>query len=107
MSSRIGMIVAFHSSAVGKAYLAALPEAARERLTQELPVPLLRYTATTKDSLDALRTEIAVTKERGWSVDDEEQEAGIHCFGATILGRNGSPIAAVSVITLRFRQKKT
>jgi DNA-binding IclR family transcriptional regulator len=106
MSSRIGTIVALHSSAVGKAYLAALPEPARERLIQELPVPLTRYTAKTKDSLDALRAEIAITRERGWSVDDEEQEAGIHCFGAAIIGRNGSPIAAVSVSTLRFRQKE-
>jgi DNA-binding IclR family transcriptional regulator len=106
MSSRIGTNVSLHSSAVGKAYLAVLSESVREKLLQELPSPLIRYTSNTKDSLEALRAELAITRDRGWSVDDEEQEEGIHCFGAAILGRTGAPIAAVSVSTLRFRQKE-
>jgi DNA-binding IclR family transcriptional regulator len=44
-------------------------------------------------------------RQRGWAVDDEENEAGIYCFGAPIFGQNGVPVAAISVSTLRFRQK--
>ncbi|MGE4434797.1 IclR family transcriptional regulator, partial [Achromobacter sp.] len=38
MASRVGAAVALHSSAVGKAYLAALGEAAREPLLRDLPL---------------------------------------------------------------------
>nr|WP_250517815.1 IclR family transcriptional regulator [Caballeronia sp. INDeC2] len=106
MSSRIGTNVSLHSSAVGKAYLAALSEVDQDKLLQALPSPLTRFTDNTKDSLEKLRVELALTRERGWSVDDEEQEAGIHCFGSAIYGRLGTPIAAISVSTLRFRQKE-
>jgi DNA-binding IclR family transcriptional regulator len=104
MNSRIGTNVSLHSTAVGKAFLAALGEPSLNDLLGELPNPLPKYTANTIGTLTALRTQLADVRNRGWSVDDEEQEAGICCFGAAILGRSGQPIAAVSVSTLRFRQ---
>ena len=39
-------------------------------------------------------------------VDNEENEAGIFCFGAAIRGAAGLPVAAISVSTLVFRQKE-
>jgi len=103
MSSRIGTSVSLHATAVGKAYLAALDEAALAPLLQGLPLP--RYTANTATDLDALRAQVALTRTRGWSVDNEENEAGIFCFGAVIRGGTGAPVAAISVSTLVFRQK--
>ncbi|KWR88182.1 IclR family transcriptional regulator [Cupriavidus sp. IDO] len=105
MTSRIGTNVSLHSTAVGKAYLAALEETACDTLLRELPSPFTRYTPNTIITLAGLRAQLVNIRKRGWSVDDEEQEAGICCFGAAIFGRKGQPIAAISVSTLRFRQK--
>ncbi|MDM0115470.1 IclR family transcriptional regulator [Variovorax sp. J22R133] len=104
MASRIGTSVSLHSTAVGKAYLAALDEKACEALVKGLPMP--RYTEHTVVQQAALRTQIRQTRERGWSVDSEENEAGIYCFGCAIRGASGAPVAAISVSTLMFRQKE-
>ena len=104
MTSRIGTSVSLHATAVGKAYMAALDAATLDSLLRDLP--LSRYTPNTLVALEDLRAQLQVTRERGWSVDSEENEAGIFCFGAPILGARGVPVAAISVSTLIFRQKK-
>jgi len=103
MSSRIGTNVAMHATAVGKAYLAALePEVLEAQLTG---LALPKFTQHTLTTLPKLRAELQRTRTRGWSVDDEENEPGIHCFGAVVCGSQGTPLAAISVSTLLFRQK--
>ena len=104
MASRIGTSVALHSTAVGKAYLAALPAGALEPLLKGLA--FRRYTEHTLMDKTALRRELQLTRERGWSVDNEENEAGIYCFGGAIRGHRGMPVAAISVSTLLYRQKE-
>lgn len=103
MASRIGSSVCLHATAVGKAYLAMLDAAARERLLDGLALPA--YTANTLTDMAALRAQLAEVRVRGWAMDDEEHEAGIQCFGAPVYGGEGQPVAAISVTTLRFRQK--
>lgn len=103
MASRIGTNVSMHSTAVGKAYMAALEPKALETLLANLD--LHPYTAKTVTDRDHLREQIEKIRARGWSVDDEENETAIYCFGAAIRGPNGLPIAAISVSTLTFRQK--
>lgn len=105
MSSRIGTNVSLYSTAVGKAYLAMLDEAERERILESLPQPFGRYTPNTLGDVRELRAQLDEVRQRGWSVDEEENEAGIYCFGAPIFGADGTPVAAISVSTLRFRQK--
>ena len=80
MVSRVGAGVALHSSAVGKAYLAALGEAERERLLDGLP--LEARMPSTLASLPALRVALAETA-RGYAVDDEN-EPGIVCYGVAL-----------------------
>jgi len=104
MTSRIGTSVSLHSSSVGKAYLAALDDAACEQIMQRLRFP--RYTPHTVASAEQLRAQLGVIRERGWSQDEEENEEGIFCFGAAIVDGTGRPVAAASVSTLRFRQKR-
>ncbi|WP_459616136.1 IclR family transcriptional regulator [Bordetella sp. 2513F-2] len=105
MSSRIGTSVSMHSTSVGKAYLAMLDGAAQEAALAALAQPFERYTPNTLEDLDALRRQLRQVRERGWAVDEEENEAGIYCFGAPVFGAGGMPVAAISVSTLRFRQK--
>jgi DNA-binding IclR family transcriptional regulator len=104
MASRIGTSVSLHATAVGKAYMAALDDKALKALMKGLPMP--RYTGNTMVEPAALLAQIGETRARGWSVDNEENEAGIFCFGAVIRGATGVPVAAISVSTLVFRQKE-
>lgn len=103
MASRIGASVAMHSTAVGKAFLAGMPPAQRAALLADLVLSAL--TPRTVTTLDAPRLQLDAVQASGWSVDDEENEADIQCFGAAIVGGHGVPVAATSVSTLRFRQK--
>jgi IclR family acetate operon transcriptional repressor len=43
------------------------------------------------------RQELVRTLERGYSVDDEENELGVRCIGAAILDHTGRPVAGLSV----------
>jgi DNA-binding IclR family transcriptional regulator len=103
MASRIGTNVSLHSTAVGKAYMAALGTDAFEKLLKELD--LQPFTAKTVTDRDLLRMQVDAIRKQGWSVDDEENESAIYCFGGAIRDRGGAPIAAISVSTLLFRQK--
>ncbi len=103
MSSRIGSQVPLHVTAVGKAWLAALPP--RERAAALKGLPLARYTEHTLTDRAALLAELDDTRERGWSTDREEHEAGVFCYGAVVRAAEGRPVAAISVTTLLFRQK--
>ncbi len=104
MSSRIGTSVNLYSTAVGKAYLAALaPQAASALMAQLAYEPL---TARTVGSAEALQVQVDAVRAQGWSTDAQENEEGIYCFGAAVLGPDGSPVAAISVSTLLFRQKE-
>jgi len=103
MASRVGASVALHSSAVGKAYLAALDEPSRERLLRGLP--LAARMPATMTSLPALRAQLDETAARGYATDNEENEAGIVCYGVAVCDAAGRPVAGVSVSTLLFRRR--
>lgn len=103
MASRIGTSVSMHSTAVGKAYLSALSPEDREALIGRLTYT--QYMPGTLATPEALAVQVDLFRKQGWSVDAEENEAGIYCFGAAVLDPQGQPVAAVSVSTLRFRQK--
>lgn len=101
MASYIGMPVPMHSTSVGKAYLAALDETTREQYLAQLTLePVTNRTCTT---LDALRKELTLTRERGYAIDDEENELGIICFGQAVCGADGRIEGAISVSVPIYR----
>jgi len=52
----------------------------------------------------AFLKELIVTRERGYGVDDQENEIGINCLAVPVfLDRTGVPAGAMSVSALRFR----
>ncbi|AXF04196.1 IclR family transcriptional regulator [Paraburkholderia hospita] len=105
MASRIGTRVTLYSSSVGKAYLAALDDAARDALLEGLT--LTRFTANTIVEPDALRAELDETRERGYAEDREENEPQIFCYGCAIRAADGLPIACISVSIPLFRRNDT
>ena len=83
-----------HASAIGKALLAF-----GSGLEGEIGAlaPLAPLTAHTITSVSALRAELALTRERGWSFDDEESIWGVRCLGAPILAAGGEARAALAL----------
>ncbi|ARP80329.1 IclR family transcriptional regulator [Bordetella genomosp. 8] len=100
MASRVGGRLALHCTAAGKAYLAALPPADADSLLATLALPP-RMPATITDK-EALRQELARIRQRGYAVDDQENERGIVCYSVALAGQGGQPLACVSVSTLQF-----
>lgn len=94
---KLGARVSMHCSAIGKAVLAAMPEAA-----------LLEYLSNTTFERKTERTivgkaelmrELSATRERGFSIDDEENFLDVRCVGAPIYSRSNKVIAGISITT--------
>jgi|1186.fasta_scaffold23073_2 IclR family acetate operon transcriptional repressor len=95
VTARLGTRRPMNCTSLGKAYLAALPEAEwAPRLAALTYVPLTPRSLLTAD---ALRPELELTRERGYALDDVEVEDGVSCVGAAILDYRGRPVAAISV----------
>lgn len=84
-----------HSTSLGKAYLAALPTDEADTLVDQIDLPSLTPTTITDPA--ALKAELRATAERGYSIDNAENEPDVMCFGAAILDDRGRPVCAISV----------
>lgn len=100
-TSLIGSRDPLYSTAVGKAILAFLP--AKERATALAECTPVQFTVNTVTSPEALAAELVRTRQRGFAVDNEENELGARCVGVPILGVRGYPIAAMSLSGPRSR----
>jgi IclR family acetate operon transcriptional repressor len=98
MASRVGMAMPLHCTAIGKAALAALPEPEVRALLARVPMP--PRTPRTFTDPAALLAHLQEVRARGWSVDDEENEAGVRCVGAAVFDHTRRVIGAVSVSQL-------
>jgi len=92
---RPGRRAPMHSSAIGKALLAEISDAALRDILQHHGLP--RFTERTIDSPAGLRSALDQVRARGWAVDDEEHTPGMRCVAATVHDEYGAPIAAVSL----------
>ncbi len=92
----VGKQVSLHCTAIGKALAAWLPETVVERIVSEHG--LMRYNDNTICSFRKLKEDLALVRERGYSLDDEEEEIGVRCLGAPIFNGNNEAIAAVSIV---------
>jgi DNA-binding IclR family transcriptional regulator len=100
--SRIGGRAPAACVASGKALLAALDEPAD--LLQARLGTLVAYTPNSLTSFDALRAELARTRERGVGQNREEWRVGVCGLGAPVFDARGRPVAAIgiSVPSIRF-----
>ena len=94
MRSEIGKRMPAYSTATGKAFLAHLPA---EQVADAIARGLPRRTANTITTEEGLRAALREVRERGWAVDDVENEDGVRCVGAPILDHLGTVVAALSV----------
>jgi DNA-binding IclR family transcriptional regulator len=105
MTSTIGGRNPAHSTGVGKALLAhALPDKASVASFIEEHGPLVARTERTITKAAALAAEMATTRERGYSLDNEENERGIVCIAFPIfLDSPSRPTGAVSLTGFTYR----
>jgi DNA-binding IclR family transcriptional regulator len=101
MASTVGTRVPFHTSSVGKAFLAALPMDEADAVIGRLSLGAVTDRSVT--DAEGLRARVAAARRLGYSSDEEENETGIVCFGAAIRDGAGTPVASVSVSVPTFR----
>jgi IclR family acetate operon transcriptional repressor len=101
MASKVGMQVALHCTAIGKALLAQLPEEEVNAIVAATS-PLIRHTPATIVEPERLLAELAAVRKRGYAIDNEENERDVRCVGVAVHDRHGTPIGAVSVSALTF-----
>ena len=95
-----------HAGASSKALMAFLPEAEIEAIVREKGLPKLCTNTITKP--EALKTELALIRERGYAVSLEETDPGAWGVAAPIRGWSGDTVGAVGVAgpTLRYDEAR-
>ncbi|MFL5771314.1 MAG: IclR family transcriptional regulator [Chloroflexota bacterium] len=102
LTSQIGRRLPASVTATGKAALASIDEAEVRRRFAGRALPTL--TSRSLASVDALIDHLAVVRERGYAMDDEETVEGVVCFGVPIPGRQpGEGPYAASITLLKAR----
>lgn len=82
MFTEVGQRVLPHCTAVGKTLLAGWPVDRVRTLLQRTGMP--QYTEHTLTDPDEFITELVRTAERGYALDEGEQEIGVRCVAVTV-----------------------
>jgi DNA-binding IclR family transcriptional regulator len=104
MSSKIGNRRHLHATALGKVFLAGLPQKEVLRLARLKGLPrVTQHTIVTKTGLVA---EIQSVRQHGYAIDNQENEIEGRCVGAPIPGPDGRVLAALSISGPVFRMNQ-
>ena len=105
-ASRPGFLADLHCSSTGKTFLAFLLHARLAELYTG--ARLTRRTAHTLTTLAEIRREAELTRKRGYSLDNEEFNAGIRCLAVPVYGADGHVAAAIGITaaTVRFTKER-
>ncbi len=91
----VGMRLPAHLAATGKAMLAYHPPSFVRGLFAGPALP--QMTGKGAKRVAELTRELALIRERGYSIDDEGVRDGVYCFGAPVFDATGQPVAGVGV----------
>jgi len=84
-----------HSSAAGKAILAALPDERVEEIVDRHGLPASTEQTTT--DREELFAELEEVRETGIAFNEEESIGGLRAVGAAVYGPDGRPVGALSI----------
>ena len=99
-TANLGKREDLHSTAVGKAMLAALPRATVHEMLASAGMP--SKTPHTITDEPALLAELVAVDRRGYAIDDEEDAEGVFCVGSAVHDRSGRCAGAISVTGLKL-----
>ena len=91
MFTEVGRMVDLHSTGVGKALLARLDD--DEALDHVRRVGLARCTDHTLVTEESLLADLALVRQRGYALDEQEQEVGVRCVAVAV----GEPMPWLAV----------
>lgn len=101
LASSVGRRISAHCSGVGKAMLAFLDEGKVSAILRKSGLPAITKNTITTPA--ALRIELHKIHERGYAVDNEENEEGVRCIATPIFDFTGQVAAALSISGPTFR----
>ena len=94
LTHRSGSQTYLHSTALGKAILAAMPDERVKQLLSEVPLP--RLTTRTKVNVSQLIAELPNIRRQGFATSDEENRYGVYFAGSVVLNSSNEPVGAIS-----------
>lgn len=94
-AARPGAVLPLHTTASGKIMMAHWSKFELDRYLERTPL----YARTAQSIVDGsrLRQELALIRERGFAVDDQEHDQDLRCVAALVLDRFGTPRGALSI----------
>lgn len=95
MVSRVGNRIPLYCSGVGKALLAELTDEEIQEIWEKSEVRAL--TPKTVVGLEALMDRVRTVREKGYAVDDEENEEGVRCIAVSLADYHREPVYALSI----------
>jgi IclR family acetate operon transcriptional repressor len=100
MRSRVGLAIPLHSTGIGKALMAGLPEAEVRALLERTGMSAL--TPRTITDPDTMIAHLHTIARRGYAVDNEENEQHTRCIAAVVRDHRGTPIGGISMSAMAF-----
>ncbi len=95
MAFSVGMRLPAYRAATGRAMLAFHDEAQVKRLFPTARLPAFMNLPAMRRS--ELMGELAATRERGYSIDDEHVRQGVYCMAAPVFDAAGEVVAGVGI----------
>ncbi len=95
LAFNVGMRLPAHLAATGKAMLAFHSADAVRSLYGG--AELAQMNGRGPRCVADLLAELELTRERGYSIDDEGVRAGVYCIGAPVFGSSAQPVAGIGV----------
>jgi IclR family acetate operon transcriptional repressor len=93
MFTEVGRRAHLHDTGVGKAILAQMKDESVRAIVARAGMP--SATSASITNIDDLITDLRLIRERGYSIDDGEQEVGVRCFAMDV--PNAPTLTAISV----------
>src|SRR5215207_893196 len=98
--TEVGRRVHLHSTGVGKALVAALPDEQMIDLVNRIPLP--PNTEHTIVDRDILLADLRAGRGRGFTLDDGEQDIGVRCVAVAVPGETVHAAISVSAPSVRL-----
>ena len=95
ITSSVGLHNPMYCTGVGKSIMAYLPEKEVRTIWDQTEV--VHFTPKTIITWEALQADLALIRQRGYAIDDEEHDLGVRCIAAPIYSWNGTPVGAMSI----------
>lgn len=101
LTHRLGLNIPIHSSSIGKALLAHLPEKDQDRVLKS--TNLIKFTNATLTDKKLIKKHLKLIIERGYSTDEGETHEDLNCMAAPIRNASGEVVAAINLMDEKNR----